>query len=230
MCVLKLKNINHPSALVTAFYLTTPAPWWSLAASLHVSQIAEQSLFFAFSVAGWVAVLRRSGKSRGKTRSRKLLGLEWQVDKTAVTPLILPLYFGTILCTLQLSVRVNLGQAESALFRIRLLTQTERKRHKSTGSLTRVTAVGNWEDFWQKSFTLQLTCRGVRVERVMVVAERFSVLWKWRKRCRINLDTDVLEEGKQRREKENLSHLQTGLAGGQIFTRIIVTLRNRWGR
>lgn len=39
------------------------------------------------------------------------------------------------------------GGKESALFRIRLLTQTERKQHKSTGSLTRATAVGNWEDF-----------------------------------------------------------------------------------
>lgn len=39
------------------------------------------------------------------------------------------------------------GIKEGPLFRIRHLTQIERKQCKSTGSLTRVTAVGNWEDF-----------------------------------------------------------------------------------
>lgn len=56
------------------------------------------------------------------------------------------------------------GRKESALFRIRLLAQTERKQYKRPGSLTRVTAVGNWEDFCQDGFTLQLTCQGVGVE------------------------------------------------------------------
>lgn len=56
------------------------------------------------------------------------------------------------------------GGKESALFRIRLLTQTERKQYKSTGSLTHVTAMGYREDFCQDSFALQLTCQGICVE------------------------------------------------------------------
>lgn len=56
-----------------------------------------------------------------------------------MTPLILPLYFGRIMCILQLQVWMDLGQAESALFRIRLLTQKgnriKAKAHSHMGQL-----------------------------------------------------------------------------------------------
>lgn len=127
------KNINHPNALATVFSIKSPAPCWRLgcltSSFLGSMQISEQSLLFAVSVAGRVAAVCRSEKPRGKMKSRKPLGLEWQVDKTTVTSLILLLYFSRILCTFQLSVWVNLGQVESALLRIRILTQRERKQY-----------------------------------------------------------------------------------------------------
>ena len=61
---------------------------------------------------------------------------------------IAPVFWQDIVHIVALSVgESGSGGKESALFRLGLLTQTERKQYKSTGSLTRVTAVGNWEDF-----------------------------------------------------------------------------------
>lgn len=58
------------------------------------------------------------------------------------------------------------------------------------------------------SFSLQLTCRSIYAEWVMIVEESFSALWKWRERCRIILNTDVLQvkHGKQEKRETYLTY------------------------